>query len=164
MGIVKQITHSIHLAGFAFLLGNIMMDNIFGSRKLKAEEYPILSKLYTISWISLIISGIIQIIMFSKRYKSENNKESKIEFNSKFGMWIRMLIIKAVMTVFTAFVLDTAVKTVIPEDKRKYVLKVARIGLFCVLFLISGYNREYREKELTKFYFDSNRINYNKSE
>ena len=164
MGFIKQIAHSIHLTGFAFLFGNIMMDTIFGSRKLKAEQYPLLSKSYTISWISLIISGIIQIILFSKRYKSGKNKESKVEFNSKFGTWIRMLIIKALMTVFTAFILDIVVRVAVPEDKRRNVLKIGRIGLFCILFLISGYNREYREKELTKFYFDSNSINYNKSE
>ena len=164
MGFIKQIAHSIHLTGFSFLLGNIIMDNIFGSRKLKAEQYPFLSKLYTISWISLIVSGVVQIILFSKRYKSGKSKESKVEFNSKYGTWDRMIMMKGILTFFTAFILDVVVRMAVPEDKRRNVLKIGRIGLFLILFFISGYSKEYREKELTKFYFDSNSINYNKSE
>ena len=56
MSFIKQIVHTIHLMGFAFLLGNLIMDNVFGRRELKKEMLPLLGKLYTISWVSLIIT------------------------------------------------------------------------------------------------------------
>lgn len=141
MSFIKQIVHTIHLIGFAFLLGNLIMDNVFGRRELKKEMLPLLGRLYTLSWISLIITGIIQVILITKQFN--------YVYNSKFGTWIKMILVKTLITIITAFCIEAIVKISVPSEKRRNILKVARIILFCILFFISGFSREFREMKCT---------------
>lgn len=141
MSFIKQIAHTIHLMGFAFLLGNLIMDNVFGRRELKKEMLPLLGKLYTISWVSLIITGVLQVVLITKQFN--------YIYNSKFGTWIKMILVKTLITIITAFCIEGIVNAVVPAEKRRNILKVVRIALFCILFFISGFSREFREMRCT---------------
>ena len=141
MSFIKQIVHTIHLIGFAFLLGNLIMDNVFGRREINKDHLPLLSKLYSLSWISLIVTGVMQIVLISKQFHYVHN--------SKFGTWIKILLLKTALTITTAFFIEGLIKMLVPEEKRRMSIKYARIGMFCVLFFISGFSRDYRETKLT---------------
>ena len=140
MGFGKQVVHSIHLTAFAFLGGNLLMDFLFGKRKYEASQYPLLSRYYTIAWLSIIVTGIVQIILVSKQGRYVND--------SKFSKWIKILLFKTILTFFAAFGVELIVKLAIPEANRREILKIVRVILFLVLFYISGYSREFREIEL----------------
>ena len=138
-GIFRQFLHSLHLTSFSFLLGNIIMDNLFGKKGFSKEDFILLGKSYFYAWITIIITGIWQIMVISKQHNYIKN--------NKYMTWVYILIVKTILAFITAFGLEIIAKF-IPLNYRRIFLKYARLICFFLLFIISGLNREWRETQL----------------
>ena len=142
MALLRQILHLIHLTCFAFILGNMINDYFFGKRKYEKSQYPLLGKLYTYSWLGMIITGIWQIMVISKQHNYIKNK--------KYITWVKLVFFKTVFGLISAYGLELFVKLFIPSDYKKITLNYLRISCFLILFVMSGIIREYRETQLKK--------------
>lgn len=138
-GIFRQFLHALHLTAFSFLLGNIIMDNLFGKKGFSKEDFILLGKSYSYAWITIIVTGIWQIMVISKQHNYVKNK--------KYMTWVYILIVKTTLALITAYGLEIIAKF-IPFNYRRYFLKYGRLICFFLLFLISGLNREWRETQL----------------
>lgn len=138
-GIFRQFLHALHLTAFSFLLGNIIMDFLFGKKGFTKEDFILLGKSYSYAWITIIVTGIWQIMVISKQHNYVKNK--------KYMTWVYILVLKTILALITAFGLEIIAKF-IPLNYRRYFLKYARLICFFLLFLISGLNREWRETQL----------------
>ena len=138
-GIFRQFLHALHLTAFSFLLGNIIMDNLFGKKGFSKEDFILLGKSYSYAWITIIVTGIWQIMVISKQHNYVKNK--------KYMTWVYILIVKTTLALITAYGLEIIAKF-IPFNYRRNFLKYARLISFFLLFLISGLNREWRETQL----------------
>ena len=58
-GIFRQFLHALHLTAFSFLLGNIIMDFLFGKKGFTKEDFILLGKSYSYAWITIIVTGIL---------------------------------------------------------------------------------------------------------
>ena len=138
-GIFRQFLHALHLTAFSFLLGNIIMDFLFGKKGFTKEDFILLGKSYSYAWITIIVTGIWQIMVISKQHNYVKNK--------KYMTWVYILIVKTTLALITAYGLEIIAKF-IPFNYRRYFLKYGRLICFFLLFLISGLNREWRETQL----------------
>ena len=138
-GIFRQFLHALHLTAFSFLLGNIIMDFLFGKKGFTKEDFILLGKSYSYAWITIIVTGIWQIMVISKQHNYVKNK--------KYMTWVYILIVKTTLALITAYGLEIIAKF-IPFNYRRNFLKYARLINFFLLFLISGLNREWRETQL----------------
>ncbi len=138
-GIFRQFLHALHLTAFSFLLGNIIMDYLFGKKGFTKEDFILLGKSYSYAWITIIVTGIWQIMVISKQHNYVKN--------NKYMTWVYILIVKTTLALITAYGLEIIAKF-IPFNYRRYFLKYARLICFFLLFLISGLNREWRETQL----------------
>ena len=139
IGIFRQFLHALHLTAFSFLLGNIIMDFLFGKKGFTKEDFILLGKSYSYAWITIIVTGIWQIMVISKQHNYVKNK--------KYMTWVYILIVKTTLALITAYGLEIIAKF-IPFNYRRYFLKYGRLICFFLLFLISGLNREWRETQL----------------
>lgn len=140
MGLFKSICHIIHLIGFSFILGNLIMDNIFGKRRLEEGQYSTIGWLYLGAWLSLIITGTtnIMLLIIEHRYK----------YTKVFGVWIKWLLIKAIITIIMAFFIESIIGLFTYGAQKKQIINITRTILFCLTFLLSHYTREMRENKL----------------
>ena len=142
MAYLRQILHLVHLTCFSFILGNMINEYFFGKRKYEQDQYPLLGKVYSYSWLGMIVSGIWQIMVISKQHNYVKNK--------KYGTWVKLLFFKTIFGLFSAYGIEFFVKIFIPELYKRTVLKYLRIFCFLFLFVISGMIREFRETQLKK--------------
>ena len=142
MAYLRQILHLIHLTCFSFILGNMINEYFFGKTKYEKDQYPLLGKLYTYSWLGMIVTGIWQIMVISLQHKYVKNK--------KYKTWVQLLFFKTIFGLFSAYGIELFVKLFIPETYKKSVLKYMRISCFLFLFVFSGMVREFRETQLKK--------------
>ena len=138
-GIFRQFLHALHLTAFSFLVGNIIMYFLFGKKGFTKEDFILLGKSYSYAWITIIVTGIWQIMVISKQHNYVKNK--------KYMTWVYILIVKTTLALITAYGLEIIAKF-IPFNYRRYFLKYGRLICFFLLFLISGLNREWRETQL----------------
>ena len=138
-GIFRQFLHALHLTAFSFLLGNIIMDNLFGKKGFKKEDFILLGKCYSYAWLTIIVTGIWQIMVISKQHNYIKNKN--------YMTWVYILIVKTLLALITAYCLEFIAKF-IPQNSRRLFLKYSRLICFFALFIISGINREWRETQL----------------
>ena len=142
MAYLRQILHLIHLSCFAFILGNMINDYIFGKRRYEKSQYPLLGRVYTFAWLGMIVTGIWQIMAISFQHNYVKNK--------KYMTWIKLLLFKTVFALISAYGLELFVKIFVPSNYKKIILNYLRISCFLILFVISGIVREYRETQLRK--------------
>ena len=145
MAYLRQILHLIHLTCFSFILGNMINEYFFGKTKYEPNQYPLLGKLYSYVWLGLIVTGIWQIMVISLQHKYNNKRNRKV-----YGTWVKLLFIKTILGLFSAYGIELFVKIFIPEVHKKKVLKYMRIFCFLFMFVFSGIIREYRETKLIK--------------
>ena len=115
------------------------MDFLFGKKGFTKEDFILLGKSYSYAWITIIVTGIWQIMVISKQHNYVKNK--------KYMTWVYILIVKTTLALITAYGLEIIAKF-IPFNYRIYFLKYGRLICFFLLFLISGLNREWRETQL----------------
>ena len=115
------------------------MDFLFGKKGFTKEDFILLGKSYSYAWITIIVTGIWQIMVISKQHNYVKNK--------KYMTWVYILIVKTTLALITAYGLEIIAKF-IPFNYRRYFLKYGRLICFFLLFLISGLNREWRETQL----------------
>ena len=142
MAYLRQVLHLIHLTCFSFILGNMINEYFFGKTKYEKDQYPLLGKLYSYSWLGMIVTGIWQIMVISLQHKYVKNK--------KYKTWVQLLFFKTIFGLFSAYGIELFVKLFIPETYKKSVLKYMRIICFLFLFVFSGMVREFRETQLKK--------------
>lgn len=145
MAYLRQILHLIHLTCFSFILGNMINEFFFGKTKYEPSQYPLLGKLYSYAWLGMIVTGIWQIMVISLQHKYNNKRNKKV-----YGTWVKLLFIKTIFGLFSAYGIELFVKIFIPEVHKKIVLKYMRIFCFLFMFIFSGIIREYRETKLIK--------------
>jgi len=139
-GIFRQFLHMLHLVAFSFLCGNIIMDYLFGKANFTKENFWLLGKSYTVAWLTIIVTGIWQIMIISFQHNYIKN--------SKYMTWVWLLLVKTFMGLFTAYGIEFLEKFIPKEYKRK-TLKYLRLSGFFILFLLSSIIREWRETQLT---------------
>ncbi len=139
-GIFRVFFQIIHLTSFSFILGNIIMDNIFGKKGFSQEDFILLKKCYTYTWIILSLSGILLMLMIILQHNYNQNDE-------KFNQYKYFFKIKIVLTLITAFGLEFIGKFLEDEFKR-YFLRYSRLICFIFLFVISVFQRQFREAKL----------------
>ena len=138
-GLFRQFLHALHLTAFSFLLGNILMDYLFGKKGFTKEDFILLGKSYSYAWFTIIATGIWQIMVISKQHNYIKNKN--------YMTWVYILVVKTLLALITAYGLEFIAKF-IPQNSRRLFLKYSRLICFFLLFLISGINREWRETQL----------------
>ena len=138
-GLFRQFLHALHLTAFSFLLGNIIMDFLFGKKGFTKEDFILLGKSYSYAWFTIIATGIWQIMVISKQHNYIKNKN--------YMTWVYILIVKTLLALITAYGLEIIAKF-IPQKSRRLFLKYSRLICFFLLFIISGINREWRETQL----------------
>ena len=137
--IFRQFLHTFNLTAFSFLLGNIIMDYLFGKKGFTKEDFILLGKSYSYAWFTIIATGIWQIMVISKQHNYIKNKN--------YMTWVYILIVKTLLALITAYGLEIIAKF-IPQKSRRLFLKYSRLICFFLLFIISGINREWRETQL----------------
>ncbi len=115
------------------------MDYFFGKKGFKKEDFILLGKCYSYAWLTIIVTGIWQIMVISKQHNYIKNKN--------YMTWVYILIVKTLLALITAYCLEIIAKF-IPQNSRRLFLKYSRLICFCLLFIISGINREWRETQL----------------
>ena len=140
-GLFRQFLHMIHLVAFAFLCGNIIMDYLFGKANFTKENFVLLGRSYSIAWLTIIVTGIWQIMIISFQHNYIKN--------AKYMTWVWLLFIKTIMGIFSAYGIELFVKFFIPQAYKRKTLKYMRLICFFILFLLSSIIREWRETQLT---------------
>ena len=115
------------------------MDYLFGKKGFSKEDFILLGKSYSYAWLTIIVTGIWQIMVISKQHNYVKNKN--------YMTWVYILIVKTLLALITAYCLEIIAKF-IPQNSRRLFLKYSRLICFCLLFIISGINREWRETQL----------------
>ena len=115
------------------------MDYFFGKKGFKKEDFILLGKCYSYAWLTIIVTGIWQIMVISKQHNYIKNKN--------YMTWVYILIVKTLLALITAYSLEFIAKF-IPQNSRRLFLKYSRLICFFALFIISGINREWRETQL----------------
>jgi hypothetical protein len=137
----KYVFRTLHLASFAFLVGNIVVDYLFGKRTASMEltAKQAYTKLHIAASIVVIVSGLINMALLLV--------ESKFKKDSHYKVWKLILWIKF----FATLTLTPVLERVLPSttDKELYCQQI-RLVLITGTFLVSPFLRYYREKFLTK--------------
>lgn len=140
MGFAKSVCHVIHLIGFSFILGNMIMDNVFGKRQLQSNQYSTIGWLYLGAWLSLIVTGTANIMLFIIEYR--------YKYTKAFSTWIKCLLMKAIITIIMAFFIEYIIGLFVHGAQKKAVVNIVRIVLFFITFFLSHFTREMRENKL----------------
>lgn len=137
----KYVFRALHLASFAFILGNLVVDYLFGRRtaSMELDLKQAYTKLHIVSSIILIFSGLINMILLVL--------ESKFKKDIHYKVWKQILILKFFASIAMTPVLDK----ILPASIDKEITgQQIRLVLVTGSFLISPFLRYYREKFLTK--------------
>ena len=81
----KYLFRTLHVTSFGILFGSVVMDYLFGPRNFTQNEnkYKVL---YAITGVTLMVSGLINMIILIK--------ENKYVKNFSYSLWKNLLIAK----------------------------------------------------------------------
>jgi len=139
-GILRVFFQIIHLTAFSFILGNLIMDYIFGKKGFSQEDFILLKKCYIYFWILISLSGVLLMLMIILQHNYNQN-------NEKFNQYKYFFKIKIVLTLITAFGLEFIGKF-LEDGLKRYFLRYSRLIGFIILFVISVFQRQFRELKL----------------
>lgn len=138
--ITKYIFRALHLASFAFILGNLIVDYFFGKRTLETEDIKHnYTKLHKYAGVIVIISGLVNMALLVA--------ESKFKKDFHFNIWKGILWAKLFATLSMTPLLEKVFAESLNKETNCQQIRVLFLSL---AFLSSPFLRYYREKFLTK--------------
>jgi hypothetical protein len=142
---LKYTFRVIHIFSFAMLFGDVSY-NLFLTPRLNKGTYSSLSVTF---WVLIIISGLVNMILFII--------EKKFVRDFYYEVWKKSLIVKFIITIFLTPALEGLISLGIKNDDEK-VSQIAvpiRFTIMLILFLGSSFLRYFRE-----YYMKSESENY----
>jgi hypothetical protein len=146
--IAKYLFRTLHMASFAFIFGNIFIDNLFGKRLIAAGDERTYKLYHISSSVVLIVSGLINMIILIK--------ENKYVKDFSFQIWKKLLVTKFVLSLLLTPLLEKILPIQKFTNNSTDVYFKIRLYLILGMFLISPFLRFYREYKLKKMVIKEN--------
>lgn len=144
----KYTFRTIHMATYALIFGNLMLDYFFGqrSKSISATGRSNYVLLHVASSILLVISGIINMIILVVENKYEKNLAYTAWKNILIAKFFLSLVLTPILEKFLPlkYFTDKNVSSLLIEEKASIYFNV-RVAVTLGLFLISPFTRYLRE-------------------
>jgi len=143
---IRSITEIIQFTSFSFLLGNILMDNIFGKREFSKNDLVLYKKLKLTNCIIVMITGFLlnYLIVSEKKYNEEDEKY--IIYNRFF----RFKLVFTFMSFYGVDIFGELFKDQYKDDFINYSRIICTFSVLCA----NVFQRDYKETIL-----DSKEVN-----